>query len=250
MEVVWKSRDQRTLDASVEVVKERISRKYPDRWSEMASNIHQTKDFRDLSDVDLIVECALEEMNVKKRVFGELDSVCDRKTIFTTNTSSLSVTEIAMETKRRDQFAGLHFFNPPTAMKLVEIIKTQDTSEKTINTLKDLVSRLDHEWVIVEDTPGFIVNYLLMLYLNEAAGLSEQSAASRGDIDKAMKLGLNHPMGPFELMDLIGLDVVYAVLNNLHKRSGDLKFKSCGIIRRLVEEGKFGRKSGEGFYKY
>ena len=213
-------------------------------------NLTFTTDMKALADMDLIVEAILEKMEVKKSVFGELDTICKPETIFASNTSSLSITEIATSTKRQDKFIGMHFFNPATVMKLVEVIRGANTSDETTKIISDLSVEIGKEPVEVNEAPGFVVNKILVPMINEAADLLYTGVASAEGIDTAMKLGANHPMGPLALGDLIGLDVVVAIMDVLFAETHDPKYRCSLLLRKMVRAGKLGRKTGIGFFDY
>jgi len=203
-----------------------------------------------VKDCDLVVEAAVEKMDLKKKIFAELDSVCDPKTILASNTSSLSITEIASATMRPDKVIGMHFFNPAPVMKLVEIIKGIATSEETFAIVKKITADIGKEGVAVEEAPGFVVNRILVPMINEAVGILADGVASAEDIDQAMKLGANHPIGPLALGDLIGLDVCLFIMEVLYTEYGDPKYRPHSYLRKMVRGNKLGRKTGEGFFKY
>ena len=197
-----------------------------------------------------MIEAVVEEMGPKKKVFGELDTVCPPATIFCSNTSSLTIVEMAAATKRPDRFAGLHFFNPPVIMKLVEIVQAITTSDETIASLKDFVAKLGKTGVLCKDTTGFIVNRLMVPYLLGAVRMLELGIATKEDIDQAVKLGLGYPMGPFELIDYTGVDINYHVANVFFDEFRDPSMAAPSLLRRMFLAGRLGTKSGRGFYEY
>lgn len=209
-----------------------------------------TTDMNLAEDCDLVVEAAIENMDIKKQIFSQLDEVCKPETILASNTSSLSITEIASATKRADRVIGMHFFNPAPVMKLVEVIKGMSTSEETLNKVKEIAKEIGKDPVEVAEAPGFVVNRILIPMINEAIGIYSEGIASIEDIDKAMMLGANHPMGPLALGDLIGLDVCLAIMDILYKETGDSKYRANPLLRKYVRAGYLGRKSGKGFYNY
>ena len=189
-------------------------------------------------------------MQVKSDVFSKLNSICGENTIFASNTSSLSITEIANASGRPDKFIGMHFFNPAPVMKLVEIIKGVYTSDETFNACKELALNIGKDPVTVIESPGFVVNRILIPMINEAICVLSEGIASAEDIDKAMKLGANHPMGPLSLSDLIGNDVVLAIMNVLYTETGDSKYRACPLLKKMVRAKLLGRKTGKGFFDY
>ncbi|HAK41550.1 MAG TPA: 3-hydroxybutyryl-CoA dehydrogenase [Clostridium sp.] len=217
---------------------------------EILSRVSGTTELSLLDDVDLIIEAAVENMEIKRQIFKELDEICKPEAILATNTSSLSITEIATATKRVDKVIGLHFFNPAPVMKLVEIIKGMGTSQETYDAMHELVLNIAKEPVQVEEAPGFVVNRILVPMINEAVCIYAEGIASAADIDKAMMLGANHPMGPLALGDLIGLDVCLAIMDVLYKETGDTKYRAHSLMRKYVRSGHLGRKTGKGFFDY
>jgi len=214
------------------------------------ARIRPTTSLADLRDSDLIIEAVLELPDVKRKVFEELDRVCPPSTIFTSNTSSLPIVDMAAVTKRPDRFAGLHFFNPAPVMALVEIVKAITTSDETVSTLRAFVQKLGKTPVVSKDVPGFIVNRLLVPYLLGAIRVLEQGVATPEEIDTAVKLGLRHPMGPFELLDYTGLDINLHVANVFFDEFKDPTMAPPPLLKRMVAAGHLGRKSGKGFYEY
>jgi 3-hydroxybutyryl-CoA dehydrogenase len=204
----------------------------------------------ELESVDFVVEAATESFEVKREIFSALDQACRGGVILATNTSSISITAIGAVVKRPDRVIGMHFMNPPPLMKLVEIIRGLPTSDATYEATRALAERFGKETVTSRDIPGFIVNRILMPMLNEACFALFEGIAVVEDIDKAVNLGLNHPMGPFTLMDLIGLDTTLAILEVLHRELGDPKYRPCPLLRQYVAAGWLGRKTGRGFHQY
>ena len=217
---------------------------------DILSRISGTTDMNLAADCDLVVEAAIENMKIKKEIFAELDKICKPETILASNTSSLSITEVASATGRPDKVIGMHFFNPAPVMKLVEIIRGMATSQETFDAVKELSLAIGKEPVEVAEAPGFVVNRILIPMINEASFILQEGIASVEDIDTAMKFGANHPMGPLALGDLIGLDVCLAIMDVLYNETGDTKYRASSTLRKYVRAGWLGRKSGRGFYNY
>lgn len=209
-----------------------------------------TTNTADFKVCDLVIEAAIENLELKKKIFIDLDKICPPQTILATNTSCLSVMDIAAVTKRQDKVLGVHFFNPVPLMKLLELVKTIATSEETLKTARAFGEKVGKEVVTASDTPGFIVNRLLVPFLLEAMKLLESGAATKEDIDKAVRLGLNHPMGPFTLADLVGLDTTYFICNAMYDEMKEPRFAPPIMLKKMVTAGQHGRKSGKGFYEY
>ncbi len=216
----------------------------------LVNGIEFTTQYDNAKDADLIIEAIIENVDVKKTVFRNLDSICPEKTIFASNTSSISITEIAAATTRPGKFIGMHFFNPATVMKLVEVIRGIHTTDDTFNAVFELSANIGKTPVQVQEAPGFVVNRILIPMINEAIGLVAEGVASPEDIDTAMKLGANHPMGPLALGDLIGLDVVLAIMDTLFAETKDPKYRAHPLLKKMVRANLLGRKTGRGFFAY
>lgn len=209
-----------------------------------------TSSLRDMSVADAVIEAITEDEQIKLATFKELDKICAPRAILASNTSSISITRIGAATKRPAQCIGMHFMNPPTAMKLVEIVKGLATADETYESIKLLAEKMGKITLVAEDSPGFLVNRMLLPMINEAIYCLQEGTGKAEDIDRAMKLGTNHPMGPLELADLIGLDTCLAILEVLHHVLGDDKYRPCPLLKKYVDAGYLGRKAGRGFYKY
>ncbi len=255
-QVLGSSRDEKRLAEALAFIDSALGRSVErGRLTKEAKDaalarIKGTTDIKDFKDCDLIIEVAAEDLEIKKKTFAELDKICKKDAILATNTSVLPVTEIAKVTNRWDKVVGLHFFNPPPVMKLVEIIRASSTSTETVEIAKNFALSLEKTPVVVSDTAGFIVNRLAVPLMINAMQMLETNVASAQDIDTAMTLGLNHPMGPLALADLIGLDIVVEMADAMHKALKEDRYVVPTVLRKLVAEGKLGRKTGKGFYEY
>ncbi|CEG13860.1 3-hydroxyacyl-CoA dehydrogenase [groundwater metagenome] len=250
-EVILKSRAQESLHHAIQKIEEELLRTMSvDEKDKIIKKIKITTNLDDLINTDIIIESVIEDLEVKKQLFKELDEILLDKTIIATNTSSLSIDELSASTIRPDRFIGMHFFNPVPKMYLVEVVRGEKTSDATINKITELSKQINKTPIITKNSPCFIVNRILMVYLNEAIWELYENVASAEDIDAASKLGLNHPMGPLALADLIGLDVVLAIIKSLYQRTNDKKYIPCPLIEEMVNKRKLGKKTMVGFYKY
>ncbi len=255
-EVVLRSRAQSTADAMVAGLEKSLA-KQVDRGKLEASErdavlgrARAVTDLRELAECDLVIESIVEDLPTKKHLFTELDRICPEHTIIATNTSTLPVVEMAMETGRPDKVCGIHFFNPAPMMALVEVVRAITSSDDTINEATSFAQACGKNAVQVRDQAGFIVNALLFPYLNNAVRLYDAGVATRDDIDAAMKGGCNFPMGPLELLDLVGLDTSLAILEALYAEFKDPNYAPAPLLRRMVSAERLGRKTGQGFYDY
>ncbi len=212
-------------------------------------NIIGTINWELITEADLIIESIVENLEEKQKLFNELDELCIERTIFSSNTSSLQIKEIASYITRKDRFIGIHFLNPAYKMPLVEVVRTSETSKDTLEKVISFIRKINKEPVIVPDIPGFILNRLLILMINEAINMVSEDIATPQDIDKVLRLGANHPIGPLALADYIGLDTLLMIVKNLYKFFGD-KYKPPSLLEDMIKSDKLGRKTGEGFYKY
>lgn len=229
------------------VAKERMSQADADA---AMGRLQLSGHLEEAKDADLVVEAIIEDVHAKRTLFQSLDQICKPECLFASNTSSLSITELARDLEHESQIVGLHFFNPAPLMKLIELIPGVSTSPDTIAAALQIIQKIGKEPVLSMDSPGFIVNRLLIPLINEAAMILSQQLASAEDIDKAMRLGANHPLGPLALGDLVGLDVVLAIMETLQRETGDSKYRPAMLLKRMVRAGRLGRKTGEGFFKY
>ncbi len=214
------------------------------------SRIQATEDYADFRDTDIVIEAASEDMDLKKAVFSKIEENTEQSAIIATNTSTLSVTELAMSISRPEKVLGIHFFNPAPIMKLVEVINTAKTSPETLEQAMEFARSLDKHPVMAKDRSGFVVNRILLPMINEAIFVLDEGIAAAAEIDNAMKLGANHPIGPLALADLIGLDVTLSVLSVLYAEHGDPKFRPAPLLKEMVRAGHLGRKTGKGFFEY
>ena len=245
--VILVDTEEAILQKAVEKLKEFTD---PDLWRKVSSLIVTSTDPEKLKDCDLIVEAVFEDISVKKEVLKSINSVCRKTAIIATNTSSISINKLAAEVADPSRFIGMHFMNPPRVMKLVEIIRGKKTSEKTVEAITELTKRLDKIPAVVNDSPGFVSNRLLFALIGEAIKLLEKGVSTREDIDTVMTHGMNHPMGPIKLADFIGLDVCLDIMQVIYEDLNDDRYKPSQLLETLVRDGKLGRKTGEGFYKY
>lgn len=255
-EVVLRSRAQSSADAMVAGMEKSLARQVEkekitaaDRDAAL-SRVTAVSDLGELAECDLVIESVVEDMQVKRHLFNELDRICAEHTILATNTSTLPVVEMAMETGRPDKVCGIHFFNPAPVMSLVEVVRPITASDETIAAARAFAEACEKTPVEVKDQAGFIVNALLFPYLNNAVRLLEQGVASAEDIDAAMKGGCGFPMGPFALLDLVGLDTSLAILDALYDEFRDPNYAAVPVLRRMVAADQLGRKSGKGFFDY
>jgi 3-hydroxybutyryl-CoA dehydrogenase len=248
---VLKTRDALGIEKIRSKIEDRLRKKQsPENVTALLQLLEVSTDFTSLEKCDIIIEAAPENFEIKADIFRKLSGVCSEKTIFSTNSSSLSIEKLASVTNRPDKFIGIHFFNPVRRMELVEVVTGEKTSAETKNRVISEITGLNKQPIVVKDSPGYIVNRLLLPQINDAIYMLEEGIATKEDIDKAVMLGLNHPMGPFQLADFIGLDICLSILEVLHAESKTAKSKPAQLLCKMCKEGKLGMKTKEGFYKY
>ena len=243
---------QKGMEGIAKILQERVDKKKmtKEEMDEIMARVTPTTGYDEFEDADVVIEAVVENMDVKKKVFKELDEVCQPRTILATNTSSLSITVLGSVTSRPRKVVGMHFFNPAHIMKLVEVVPGMDTSRETVDAIIDLAERCRKIPIVVKESPGFLVNRLLIPMFIEAMRALDENIAGPRDIDLAMKAGAGLPMGPLEIADMVGLDVVLEVCENMFREFGDPRFAPPPRLRTMVESGRLGRKTGRGFYEY
>jgi len=257
LQVKMRDVDDKFVDKGMSIIKQslgRIVKKEKMTQGEADAAVARIKCTTDLleavKDVEVVIEAIPENMALKKETYAKIDKVCPPNVIFASNTSGLSITEMASTTQRADRFVGMHFFNPVPMMQLIEIVRGYSTSDETVKTIEQLAARMGKTALIAKDMPGFVTTRLIAMLENEAIYALAEGVASAEDIDKSMRLGMNHPMGPLELSDFVGLDTVLSCLENLYKEYGDPKYRPPMLLRQMVRAGHLGRKTGRGFYDY
>jgi 3-hydroxybutyryl-CoA dehydrogenase len=255
-EVVFQNRRQESVDRGLKAIRKALDRLVSKQklgeteLTEALDRIRGVVPIEELKGCERVIECAPEDLELKRELLQKIDGIVSEEAIIATNTSSLSVTKLASYLKRPAHFVGLHFFNPVPLMKLVEVVRGMRTSDSTVAAVRGLAENLGKVPIDVKDSPGFVVNRVLFPMINEAAFTLQQGVASPESIDECMKLGCNHPLGPLALADLVGLDVVYAILDSLYREYGEPRYAPCLEIKKRVEAGWLGRKTGRGFYTY
>ena len=254
--VIFKGRSEASLNKAIASITKSLSKQVEKgkmeeaKKEEILSNITAATEYADCSDADIFIEAIAEDMETKKNTFAEIEKIAKEDAIMATNTSSLSITEVASTTTRPERVIGMHFFNPVPAMKLVEVIKGQMTDQDIFNKVFELSKAVGKVPVEIEEAPGFVVNRILIPMINEAVGILADGVAKKEDIDEAMKLGANHQMGPLALADLIGLDVCLAIMEVLYSEFADSKYRPHPLLRKMVRANLLGRKTKAGFYNY
>lgn len=255
-QVVMRDIEDRFVEKGLASIKKGIGRLVEkgkmaqDEADAILSRIKGTTDLNDLKEADYVCEAIIEQLEAKQELYRQLDGICRPEVIFASNTSGLSITAMAAATQRPDKVVGMHFFNPVPLMKLVELIKGADTSEETFATARELAIKWGKEPITVNEAPLFAVNRILCPMINEAIFVLQEGIASAEDIDKGLKLGASHPIGPLALADLIGLDTLLFVIETLYRETGDSKYRPAPLLRKMVRAGRLGRKTGRGFYDY
>ncbi|MFX0125804.1 MAG: 3-hydroxyacyl-CoA dehydrogenase family protein [Candidatus Hodarchaeota archaeon] len=256
-EVTMRDIEDRFVENGLNTIKKNLSRGVTkgkmtqEQMNQIVNRIKGTTDLKAAAfNADVVIEAIIENRDLKRKVFTELEEICKPECIFASNTSSISITDMASATNRADKFIGMHFFNPVPVMRLVEIIKGYDTSEETYEFIDELSKKLGKETVLVNEAPGFAVNRLLLPFLLEAIFTLQEGVTTVEDLDKAITLGLNHPMGPLTLLDFVGLDTVLFIADYMYSEFQDSKYRAPTLLRKMVRAGHFGRKAGIGFYDY
>ncbi|HEY49264.1 MAG TPA: 3-hydroxybutyryl-CoA dehydrogenase [Dehalococcoidia bacterium] len=257
LEVKMRDIEDRFIESGMNAINQSLGRmvkKEKITQADADATVARIKGLTDLTaavkDVDIVIEAIPEILSLKVETYQAMDKECPERVIFASNTSGLSITELASATNRPDRFVGMHFFNPVPMMQLVEIVKGYSTSDETIKVIQDLSAKMGKESILVNDTPGFATSRLIGVLQNEAIHAFAEGIASAADIDKGMRLGMNHPMGPLQLADFVGLDTLLHVMENLYEEYGDPKYRPPLLLRQMVRAGHLGRKTGKGFYDY